>query len=276
MLENKAILVRTVFRALGTNIKDRVQQREVEERNQAKHGKVKVTKNILSEWKALRERNKIKQNAYQDHINMTSPWYDEGTRILNSVKIFEYGNMITDARSKLDQNETVIKETYDEAIEHDKRILGNLSENIIYPSLDEVINSFKIESVFLPVPTSNDFRVEVPEDYKKVLENKVASTESLVRDDIKDQVKKSVEHLVEVLSNDKRIFDSLLENLNDLCERIEYLNVYDDPNIKSVGDSLLAVIQGKRTDMLRLSDLSKKTLETEVREFLEEYKDFFS
>jgi molybdopterin converting factor small subunit len=277
-IESNAVLVRTVFSAYSTQKSDKARQYSVEEQAGSKHGKVTVKKAILSEWRELKKQTNIKQQVYLDHIAMTSPWGDDGVRILNSLKIFDYGAALQEARDKLKENEAALAATYDAAIQHDKdHVLKGLADNFTYPSINEIINSFNIESVFLPIPTSGDFRVEVPAEELARTQSKIDSLEEIVNSDIAGQIKKAVEHLKDILTREKtRIHgDSLIGGIKELAQRVEYLNVYDNQQIKDANRALHDLVDGVAIDYIKVSPNAKQDLAERADAFLKDFDGLF-
>jgi hypothetical protein len=127
----------------------------------------------------------------------------------------------------------------------------------------------------MPVPETNDFRVDVEDDiraemkreYEKAYEGRV----EVAMSDAWSRLHTTLERMVERLSgDDKKIFrDSLVTNALDLTSLLTKLNVTNDPKLEQARQSLERSLVGVTPDELRESKGARDEVVARVNQILE-------
>lgn len=125
---------------------------------------------------------------------------------------------------------------------------GTLYDPEDYPDSSTLREKFGIEMDILPVPTAQDFRVDVAESeinrIREEISRNVVLRQRKAMDDAWSRVHDVVDTIYLRLSADKPVIrDSLIENARELTALLPGLNVIDDPAMtavaKEITDNLL-------------------------------------
>jgi len=140
--------------------------------------------------------------------------------------------------------------------------------------VDMLTDKFKFKYVFLPVPESGDFRVDVGEalqeelktQYSTFYENKLSDAMK----DIWDRLHETLTHMSNKLAgSEKQIFrDSLVDNAVELCELLRRLNVTNDPKLETARKQLESAMVGVTAEELRKHDDLRLDTKSKVDQIL--------
>ena len=143
-------------------------------------------KHILAGSDQLDNINKLAGEIRDWHARQTLPWSDTGTRLLPMTNFFDY-------KDKLAEYEGLFKERVDTFIQEYPNIiqsmafkLGQLFDRDEYPDAYKIASKFNMKYTIMPVPETNDFRVDIADDirnemkqeYQKAYEGRVESAMS--------------------------------------------------------------------------------------------------
>lgn len=99
------------------------------------------------------------------HIYLTSPWSDEGARILS---VNGHDRYKKDMRPLLDAHECnvkfFVKDVYADAMHDAKVALNGLAKYIDYPSVEAIRHEFSCGITYRELPRSGDFRCDLDSD----------------------------------------------------------------------------------------------------------------
>jgi hypothetical protein len=90
--------------------------------------------------------------------------------------------------------------------------------------------------VYLPVPSSNDFRINVDDDIKQALDEALGERVLQAKQHILTQLLEPLKNAVVRLSDEKGVFrDSLVDNIADAAHRMSTLvGLADDPQLTAL------------------------------------------
>jgi uncharacterized protein YpbB len=152
--------------------------------------------------------------------------------------------------------------------------LGELFDAAEYPDVEKLVDKFRFKYVFLPVPESGDFRVDVGEalqeelktQYSAFYENKLSEA----MNDVWDRLHETLTHMSNKLAgHEKQIFrDSLVDNAVELCELLTRLNVTNDPKLEQARKKLESAMHGVDAEGLRKDDAFRLDTKAKVDEIL--------
>lgn len=271
-IAKKALLVRVNIGLPPQTKLDKKASGEMAEQKGADSRSVRVTKHLFdpsSYAKLMSVMDKIRNYYYF----RTLPW-DAGTRILS---IDAYGTFTARMRELRDEWDRTKKEfcaNYAEELDKARAMLTdslfNASE---YPSEFEIESRFRFDVHFLPIPTANDFRVEMSADdmtaIKAEMEQAVAST-------FQDSMKAVWERLYIALAGEdkkpgliqklqsERISQATLDAMTRLLDLLPTLNITGDPRLDEMSTELRQVLS-RTAETLRSSEdeRNKTALEAE-------------
>jgi len=128
---------------------------------------------------------------------------------------------------------------YPSLIEEAKISLGTMFRPTDYPSVNELESKYSFEFNILPVPTENDFRVEMmKEDVDKIkaqIAEEVRLNQRAAVDSLWGRLRELVERMTNILPDEsKRIRGTLVSNIVDLTDLIPKLNIVNDSNLEMI------------------------------------------
>lgn len=246
-LNNKAMIVTLNVSCWTARKQDKKVSAEVDAahnaRDAGRYNKLLIDKSHLDPLTS--HAGKVRQY----HYKMTLPWMDNGGRLLPSKLFMEYRNGIDSLRTEYQRLVDDFLKVYASNLVQDARVrLGTLYDPEDYPDSTTLREKFGIEMDILPVPTAQDFRVDVAESeinrIREEINRNVVLRQRKAMDDAWSRVHDVVDTIYLRLSADKPIIrDSLIENARELTALLPGLNVIDDPAMtavaKEITDNLL-------------------------------------
>ena len=249
--------------------------------NSASSGSAQVRKNLMA---GSNKRKKIADygaRARLYHNQTTLPWSDKGSRLLPTSLFMEYKqNMNTIERTMNAMIDDFLL-SYDDLVLDAKLHLGSLFNSSDYPSIDELRDKFGFKLVFSPLPESNDFRLDIPQQDMQELSSKY---ESAFNDRLNDAMQenwsklhKTLTHMSEKLTETedensvKRYHDSLVTNATELCGLLTHLNITKDPKLEEARRSLELTMLGVGIEDIKDSPVVRSNVKNKVDEILNKF-----
>lgn len=216
-----------------------------------------VRKNLMA---GTDKRKKIADYAARArlyHNQTTLPWSDKGARLLPTSLFMDYKTNMNTISANMNAMIEDFYANYEVLVEQSKFHLGELFNPEDYPSLDELKNKFGFRLVFSPLPESNDFRLDIPQqdladmarDYEVAYKDRLADA---MREPW-DKLHKCLGHISEKLTADigadgqeipKRYHDTLITNARELCSLLTHLNITKDPLLETARKELELTMLG--------------------------------
>jgi hypothetical protein len=249
--------------------------------NSASSGSAQVRKNLMA---GSNKRKKIADygaRARLYHNQTTLPWSDKGSRLLPTSLFMEYKqNMNTIERTMNAMIDDFLL-NYDDLVLDAKLHLGSLFNSNDYPNIDELRDKFGFKLVFSPLPESNDFRLDIPQQDMQELSSKY---ESAFNDRLNDAMQenwsklhKTLTHMSEKLTETedensvKRYHDSLVTNATELCGLLTHLNITKDPKLEEARRSLELTMLGVGIEDIKDSPVVRSNVKNKVDEILNKF-----
>lgn len=242
-LASKALLVTLTICQWTARKYDRKVSKEVDDAHKAqdagRYNKLLIAKNNLTEI------SKIANEARDFHYENTLPWADKGDRLLPTMNYFEYTSAISRYKTSFEAAVDKFVQAYP-SMKLDAAIrLNTLFDEADYPN--DIEDRFSIKVDMMPVPETNDFRVDLSQENVDAIK---AHIESQVKDRfytatlsvyerITDQLKKMHERLKD---KDNVFRDSLFTNLGDLIKLLPRLNISEDPRIDALCEDMKSLL----------------------------------
>lgn len=281
MIQNSSMLVELNISMWTGRRQDRKISDEIDVSKNAKTKAGNYTKRLLAGTQQLDNIQKFVANMRIWHYKQTLPWSDGGARLLPMANFFEYKRQLNIYEQQFTNMVSDFLSDYPTLVSAAAFQLGDLFDNEEYPDAASLSSKFKFNYVFLPVPDSGDFRIDMAEAGKEELKSQYEKFfETRLNDAMKDawdRLHACVAHISEKLAdsptprsnkngevNSTQIFrDSLISNANELCHLLSKLNITNDPKLERARISLEQAINGKTADDLRNSD--ELRLQTKAR-----------
>lgn len=206
--------------------------------------------------------NQAFSEIYEFHRKHTSPWVDNGNRMIRTDAVPTYKqemrNLIAVAETAADD----LTAHWDEEVAKDLARIGAINHELAkasdYISKYEIRAKYSADVTFMPLPNEDDFRVGMDAEDIQGLRNAVKEAElastRYVLEQLIEPLRAAQEKLGTEIGEKGAIFrDSLTANIVDVAERMESVNLSQDPEIakmiKYVKD--LGVMADSRKDELR-------------------------
>jgi hypothetical protein len=220
------------------------------------------------------------------HYSRTLAWSDRGTRLLPVVLFPDYKAELDRRVDELRVAVEIFLAQYSTLVSAAAFSLGDLFKAEEYPTVDEVRAKFRVEYVFLPVPTSGDFRVDVVQDVAQTLRTEYESYyNSKIKDavqDARERLTECVKHMSQQLADAdvpretkkgpvhrRKFHDSMIGNANELCSVLTALNITNDPKLEQARQALERAINNRTADDLRESDELRRDTKARVDAILD-------
>jgi len=218
------------------------------------------------------------------HNTRTLSWADKGPRLLPTSGFFDYkteANIRRDTFNAMVDRFCVFYPQWLDQQMQGTRSLGALFDPAAYPSVDEVRSKFGFRLVFSPVPTSGDFRVDVPKHdleemrkgYDEAFDARLAEAMRGPWEQLHKMLLAMSEKLTDVEGSDikKRYHDTLVTNAQDLCALLTHLNVTKDPELEKARRELERTMQGADIEDIKESPDVRSDLKQKLDKILEGY-----
>jgi hypothetical protein len=208
-------------------------------------------KRIIS-LKALHLVNTAASAARRAHRLLTSPWDDNGGRILTNTGYFGY---CEEMRLKTHNHKAASEkfvEQYAEHVNEARERLKGMFNPGDYPSAEDVRRRFYIDTEIEPIPDSKDFRVDLSDASVKAIVKdmdrrvderlKAATNDVFLRvADVTEKMCKKLRAYVPAngAPEQHKFHDSIVWNIKELADLLPSLNLTGDKRFDQLRDKLL-------------------------------------
>lgn len=217
------------------------------------------------------------------NIKQTMPWSDSGPRIVTMENLFNggYKRELDNRRDEFYRLVDVFLGVYPTLISAAAFQLGDLFDREEYPEPDVIRNKFKFNYTLTPIPTANDFRIDIGEQAKRELveQYETAFNERLgnAMRDVWDRLHDCLTHMSERLANDdagnRKVFHgTLLTNARELIDLLARLNVTQDAKLEEARRDLQSALLNTEIDTLKESDYVRENVKSKVDAILQKFE----
>ena len=236
-----------------------------------------VYKNLFAECKELDAITKFQARARSEHYRLTMPWNDRGARLLPTVSLLDYKQVMNRYQLEFDRLVAAFLDKYATLVAAAAFQLGTLFDRKEYPDVAQVARRFRMDIAFVPLPTSGDFRLDVESEVQRELmeqyDRRLAEQLASATKDSWDRLYEALARLSDRLTVDedgkKKIFhDTIVTGAVELCELLTAMNVTQDPQLESARRKLQEVLLGVTPKELREEDGTRVLTKQKVDEIL--------
>jgi hypothetical protein len=197
------------------------------------------------------------------HYSKTLPWSDTGLRLLATEELFEYKPQMEEHQQEFDRLVSEFFSVYLDAINRGRNELGTLFDETQYPTLDELAGKFSWRTTFIPVPTSNDFRIDVSQvqkdtlasEYEDFYQAEMKRAMDTVWVDLHTSLVELSQKLdFEASGKKNKLFASRLDTIRQLTRLLGSCNFTNDPKMATMQRKLASAFDGLTVEQLRHSD----------------------
>ncbi len=187
------------------------------------------------------------------HYENSLPWGDDSSRVLRSASFLDYAAGYADWKTKFETAVDVFCQAYPTLVAQAELRLNTLFDPKDYPEVEEVRRRFAVRLNVYPMPNAEDFRIieGIPsEEAERLRAEAVAGLEAQVTDALKDlwtrmhTVVSAMSDRLSVPHGEKggKFRDTLVDNIEELLERVPKLNLTGDPEIEKLSADMQALI----------------------------------
>lgn len=272
MIQDKAMLVSLKISVWNPRKYDKQVTADVEEHYNSKDSG-RFNKQLIN-MSDLKEITECVSELRTYHYFHTLPWLDNGTRVLPSKLYFEYTKRIESLKNNFDQAVRRFLNNYINVIESAKEKLGLLYKPEDYPTEEEIKSKFEISTIFLPIPTADDFRVDINDaemqTIKANLEKEQANMTNEIVASLWQRLKEVVTTMHTKLDKDDAIFrNSLVENVKTLCQTLPNLNVTQDQGLIDISTEVIDLLDGINADDIRADGELRKEIALDTKNIID-------
>lgn len=236
-LKEKVMIVNLKISQWGARKKDDSISKEVENNHNAQEAG-NYTKRLMAS-DTLEHIGKVCNKMRLFNYSNTLPWGDNGDRILPTEKYFEYVLGIGKLKMEFTELTDQFVQEYENEKQRSQRRLNTMYKESDYPPSEHLRRKFAITVGFMPIADGNDLRVnmsaEVINSIKSQITKELEQRVSMATEDILDRLRKAIGRMIEILyDKDAKFRDSLVGNIEALCENLPSLNFNNDPHIIEV------------------------------------------
>jgi hypothetical protein len=153
--------------------------------------------------------------------------------------------------------------------------LNGLFREEDYPATEKLRKKFGVKLEVLPIPTGNDFRVQMSAEEQARVAREIDSNvrESLTRgtEDLWRRLRDVVSHMVDRLNEpESRFHATMVTNVFDLVELLPHLNVNNDADLNRFADQIRQRLCGFTAQDLKKHDLLRVATATDAAEIVAE------
>lgn len=237
MIQNKAMLAQLKISKWGGRKTDKEVTAAVEAahgaRDSGRFNKALVSKALLQPIDQFASRLR------EYHHTMTLPWNDSGARLLPAAHFMDYSKKMREAKIEYTNLVNAFVQKYPVEVQAARNRLGSMYDPEDYPDPSDINKEFGIDVSITPVPTGNDFRVDIGneaiEEIRGQINDSIAMKQAEAVKATFDRVREVVSKMHERLSDPKAIFkDTLVTNVSDLSKVLVGLNITSDERIDKV------------------------------------------
>jgi hypothetical protein len=236
-------------------------------------------KNLLAGDTSIAAIQKLAGLIRTYHLTQTSPWNDNGARLLTTSQFFIYKNEMARLEKQYWDLVKDFVAGYGTRISAAAFQLGSLFDRDEYPDVEQVTDKFGFRVNYAPLPESGDFRIDINNEGLNDLKDSYdalyeANIEKISADNY-DRLYKILTQLSFGLRTNEddgtkgKMYESVLDNAKALCGLLTHFNVKQDTQLEAMRLQLEENITGLNCKDIKDSDYVRVTLKKEVDSMLD-------
>jgi hypothetical protein len=284
-ISNSAMLVEMNISVWGASKIDRNVTSKAIDDNLASKDAGKFHKNLMSGTTLRRDIELYATQCRQWHLSKTLPWSDKGPRLLPTSLFLDYKKEVNVRRDTMMGMVTKFVQEYPNLMniaQHTNQGLGLMFNSSEYPPADQIAAKFGFNVVFGPVPTSGDFRIDMPQEaieelskqYDVAVEERVAAAVQQSWDQLHKMLSRMSERLSLTDEENKKTkwHDTFVTNAQDLCDLLTHLNVTNDPKLEEARRALERTMIGADIDHIKKSSDVRTDMKNQVDAIIKKFE----
>lgn len=235
---------------------------------------------VLLESPALKRWHSHSHHMRQEHYRLTLPWSDTGERILSKANFDKYRAVMRDLQHDARGIADEFAADYDAARERAKKRLGKLFNETDYPPVSHIVNKFTVAVRLTPIPTNNDWRVDLGDEAIKELKQGLEEQyQDMLGQAVNDVWQRIYDLLVKFQERmddpDKSFNKSMFGNAQDLVELLPGLNITNDPHLTKLTEEMRLQIVQRDVETVRHDPAERAEVHKSVTDMLSSMSSFY-
>ncbi len=280
-LADHAMLITLSLSAWRGKTSDRQACSEIATSHDAQEDALNVVKKLMPKG-ALDGVNSVISRARVEHHRRTLPWLAGGVGILSSIGFLPYAEKFRELKAMLKIEKDSLRVQYTGFKDQAKKDLGTLYRESDYPSIDELMDKIDIQTRVMPIPSGQDFRVQISDAVRQQIQHEI---EEQVRLQVTEATKepyrrvaqlaaRMVERLNAYTVTDEgkklNVFkDTLVTNVRDLVELLPSLNLTNDTDLTQLTELLKTELLQYQPETLRESAMARQQTAESAQKILD-------
>ena len=283
-LSERAMLVYLSLRVWSAEVQDENAAVEVASNNGADANALKVVKQLMpKDW--LAPLATLKGSIRTTHYSLTSPWLDNGYRIISTALYPDYRMKMNAFDDQWSMCVDSTLATYEDAKERGKRSQGSLSSGEDYPDVDKLRNRFIYSLRLRNVPDSDDFRMDLDpatiaylkesavQDERRTVSMAQAHTAQRLRDAV-THLKERIDAYSETDGKGKKLYESTVGNIQELVKVIPLMDLSGDGILSRLCSEVDSSLCRYGVDTLKTSASLRDETSRKSNEILDQMKGY--
>jgi len=211
---------------------------------------------------------KARNELYKVHRELTSPWANDGERLLKATSIDHYmkkiNEVVAEYKATYERFLTHYSAFYDRLEVNGRARMGKYFDADDYITPGEARAKFKCEVNYGAIADLDAWKIGgLSQSQVQEIVNKVAERErNLLHDAMKDvwyRLYEKVKKMADTLSKeDAKFHGTLITNIADVCEILPLLNLQDDPKLEEMRQEVERRVTHFDPEVLREDKLARK------------------
>jgi len=253
--------------------------REINESHGASHDAGRYNKVLIAQ-ESLKAIARIAGQARTTFYHHTSPWLDDGLRILPSANYQAMAAKMREHKESFEQAVSEFVAAYPDLVDDARQRLNGMFNAADYPDQYDIACRFSWHIRTMPMASDNDFRVDLASEQVESIRQSIrADLEHATQAAMSDAwsrlhgvVSKMSERLTAYKAAENGgkatgIFrDSLVENIRDLIDVLPALNIAGDANLSAMIDRARDELCGHDAGALRDDALTRDQVKQSATE----------
>ena len=273
--------------------KDRKASDDVTMRHGAVSNAAKVNKELLPNFRELKDIHNFVAAARKRHIQLTMPWGERGQRLLPTAMLPEYKAWATETEELFHELRTAVGSKYEWEVRKVSAAgseLGTLYDANDYDSRAVVEGKFSITFDYNPIPAADDFRVDVGKDalqelqascdaaYARVIEDTTADLWKRLHEPLQNMVAQLQEANFDGSirgfkkngePKEAGFKETLVPNVMHIVRMMEVANWSDNPVMDDAIRKLKSDLTGITSGMLKSNTLAREKVRATAENVLQ-------
>lgn len=208
-------------------------------------------KSVLPGAVALENIKKATGAARTYFYKQTLPWCLDGAGILANKNYMTFMQEFREHKDNWNQAVEQFLREYPVLKANAQQQLNGLYNEKDYPQ--DPSHLFKFDISFMPIPQSNDFRIELAAEEKAKFEATLKNAEVDASKELYKRLYEVANKAATTLRNPDATFkDTLVGNALELCELLPRMNFAEDANLEALRLELVDVLASKKPESLRV------------------------